>query len=133
MRKGTLGSLLPAALIVGVLTLVWAFGPATPATIGAQLTVASGQAVALGDTTLATPAAGKRLRIFALHYGTALGVTAGLRCAAGTVFFKQPLGVNTSFTLALIPYFLECGVDEALRLNLGAGVATEWTVLYVEV
>lgn len=99
-----------------------------------QLTIASGQTAAAGNTTLVTPGAGNRLRISYVSYNPAAAVEAAFRFgAAGPLWLRNNITANSVVAKDFGDYrYLEGGADEALILNLSAAVATNWTCFYIE-
>lgn len=99
------------------------------------LTPTSGSVSGLGNNTLITPAAGKKIRLSYASYNPALAVEAGFRFgAAGTLFLRNSIGAGSVVAKDFGDMrYLEGAVDEALILNLSVGVATIWNALYTEV
>lgn len=119
-------------------------GAATQTTLAAidtstakvKLTAASGSVLGIGNNTLITPAAGKKLRISYLSYNPILAVECAFRFgAAGALFLRNNLttaGAVIAKDMGDLRY-LEGAVDEPLILNLSLAVATIWNAFYVEV
>lgn len=97
---------------------------------------ASGVASASGNTTLVTPTAGMRLRVYYVAYNPAAAVEAGFRFgASGTLFPRNTLTVAGSVIakdFGNLSYW-QGAINESLLLNLSSAVSTVWNVLYVEV
>lgn len=100
-----------------------------------QLTPASGSVSGIGNNTLITPSAGKKLRLSYLSANPALAVELGFRLgAAGTLFLRNSLAAGSVVAKDFGDMrYLEGAVNEPLVLNLSLGVATIWNALYVEV
>ena len=105
-----------------------------PETIGA-LTIASGQASASGNNTLITPAAGTRVRVYYAAYNPIVAADCAFRFgAAGTLWLRNNVTANSVIAKDFGDLrFVQGAIDEALFLNMVIGVATNWTVFYLEV
>lgn len=100
---------------------------ATPTTV---------QATASGNTTVWTPASGKKLRvkfIIVFNSGTANDTIYLRFTATGTARFRATLVANTGYTLNLIGCNWEGATDEALIINLSATGTIDITVLGEEI
>ena len=99
------------------------------------LSIAAGTVSGSGNTTLITPASGKRVRVYYASYNNALAVEAGFRFgAAGTIWLKNNVVANSVIAKDFGDLrFVQGAVDEVLILNLSLAVSTNWTVFYVEV
>ena len=99
------------------------------------LSIAAGTASGIGNTTIITPASGKRVRVYYVSYNPALAVEAGFRFgAAGTIWLKNNLVANSVIAKDFGDMrFIQGAVDEVLIINLSLAVNTNWTVFYVEV
>jgi hypothetical protein len=99
-------------------------------------TIVSVQATASGNTTIQTPAGGKKIRVKLIdvwNNGTA-AITVYLRfAAAGTAQFKKTLNSYTGFIINLIGTNWEGAADEALIINLSAAGTVDVTVMRDEV
>lgn len=104
------------------------------ATAKLSLTPASGSVSGLGNNTLLTPAAGKKLRLAYASYNPALAVEAAFRFgAAGALFLRNSVGAGAVIAKDFGDMrYVEGAVNEPLILNLSVGVATIWNALYVE-
>ena len=105
------------------------------ATAKVSLSVTSGSVSGVGNNTILTPAAGKKIRISYLSYNPALATEVAWRFGAtGTLFLR-----NSAPAASIIAKdfgdmrYLEGAVDQVLILNLSVGVATIYNVLYTEV
>ena len=100
-----------------------------------SLTALSGSVNGLGNNTLITPTAGKKVRISYVSYNPALAVEAGFRFgAAGGLFLRNSVGAGAVVAKDFGDMrYLEGAVNEALILNLSVGVAVIWNVLYQEI
>lgn len=99
------------------------------------LTPASGSVNSLGNNTLITPAAGKKIRLAYASYNPALAVEAGFRFgAAGTLFLRNSVvaGAVIAKDYGDMRYW-EGAINESFILNLSVGVTTLWNVLYQEI
>ena len=98
------------------------------------LTPKSGQVTASGNTTLVTPASGKRLRVFYLSFNN---TTTTVECyfAFGTMQFLRNNVLANSVIAKDFGDFrcIQGAVDQALVLNLSVATPVNWNVLYVEV
>jgi len=99
-------------------------------------TIVSVQATASGNTTIQTPAAGKKIRVKLIDVwnSNTAAITVYLRfAAAGTARFKKTLAANTGFIINLIGTNWEGAADEALIINLSAIGIVDVTVMKDEV
>lgn len=103
-------------------------------TVKISLTPRSGSVSGLGNNTLLTPAAGKKLRLAYASYNPALAVEAGFRFgAAGPLFLRNSVSAGSVIAKDFGDMrYTEGAVDDSLILNLSIGVATIWNALYQE-
>ena len=149
------GVLEAGSLVIGAVTQsgAWTFGAsslplpagaATQATLAAidastaklQLTAVSGSVNGVGNNTLVTPSAGKKIRLSYASYNPALAVEAAFRFGAtGALFLRNSLTAGGGVLAKDFGdmRYVEGAVDEPVILNLSLGVATIWNALYVEV
>lgn len=100
------------------------------------ITVVSGSTAASGNTTLITPAAGKKLQIHYLSYNPAGATEAAFRFdAAGPLFLRNNIVTAGSIVAKDFGEFknIQGAADEPLILNLTAAVSTIWNAFYREI
>jgi hypothetical protein len=99
--------------------------------VDAVSTPTSITATALGDTTIDTPASGKKFRVKLIdvwNNGSA-DITVYLKFAAGgTARFKKLLAAKTGFVVNLVGCNWEGTADQALIINLSAAGTVDVTV-----
>ena len=100
-----------------------------------SLSIGAGQATALGNTLLLTPASGKSLRLWYVSYNPATAAEIGFRFgAAGTIWLRNNLVANSVIAKDFKDFkFIQGAADEELYLNQTPAVTTNWTVFYLEV
>lgn len=111
-------------------------GETQPVSVAATIpTVVSGSVAGLGNNTILTPAAGKRLRVFYLSYNPLLAVEAAFRFgAAGSLFLRNNVLANSVIAKEFgFGKYVQGAIDESLILNLSLGVNVIWNAHYVEV
>lgn len=98
------------------------------------LTIASGQVAGLGNNTLITPTAGKRLRVYYAAYNATVAVEAAFRFGAtGTLWLRNNITANSVIAKDFGDFrFVQGAIDEVLILNLSLALATNWNIFYVE-
>jgi hypothetical protein len=96
---------------------------------------ACGEATASGNTTVVTPATGKKLHIGYLSYNPLTATQCAFRFGASGDLFLMNRVMATGIVAKDFGdlRYMEGGVNEALILNLGDAVSTLWNVFYVEV
>ena len=99
------------------------------------LTATSGQVSGLGNNTLVTPTAGKKIRLYYANYNPLLAVEAAFRFgAAGTLFLRTNVVANSVIGKDFGDFrYVEGATDEVLILNLSLAVNVIWNAMYVEV
>ena len=123
------------ASTIGVTGTFWPTTQAISAVQTLAATPASGSVANVGNNTLVTPAAGKKLRLFYCSYNPNLAVEVAFRFgAAGTLFLRNSVAANSIVAKDFGDFrYIEGGVNDLLILNLSIGVTTIWNALYVEV
>ena len=99
------------------------------------LSYGSGQVNSLGNNTLITPAAGKKIRVYYFNYNPLLAVEAGFRFgAAGTLLLRANVTANSVIAKDYGDFrYVEGAVNEALILNLSLAVNVIWNAFYLEI
>ena len=99
------------------------------------LSYGSGQVNGLGNNTLITPAAGKKIRAYYLNYNPLLAVEAGFRFgAAGTLILRANVTANSVIAKDFGDFrYVEGAANEALILNLSLAVNVIWNAFYLEI
>lgn len=104
-----------------------------------ELTPYTGTATASGDTTILTPASGKKIRVyfFEANNGGAADITAYFKFGSGgtgkelgkTLIAKNGGG----FARSLVNNYFEGAADEVLKINLSSSGTINWTIGIMEV
>lgn len=85
-------------------------------------------ATASGDTTIITPGAGKKIRLFKFSYSAdgnnAAGTVVALKFGTNPEIDKQWLDPKQPYADGLTMRYYDGGIDEALKINLSAAVST---------
>lgn len=94
--------------------------------INGSLTKTSITATASGDTTIVSPPAGKKIRLYKFGYSAdglnALGTVVGLKFGVNAVIDKQNLQPAQPYADGLTMRYYDGGIDEVLKVNLSLSV-----------
>ena len=105
-----------------------------------NIKVLSGQATLVGDTTIVTPASGKKIRLLKLY-------AQNINATATVIYFKIVIATVTVNVLpaTLIQYqivsdnvkagqkYIECDVNAVIKVNLGVASNVNWMCEWLEV
>ncbi len=93
-----------------------------------SITKVSITATSAGDTTIITPAAGKKIRLFKFSYSAdgnnVLGTVAGLKFGANAAIDKQWLDPKQPYADGLTMRYYDGAINEALKVSLSVAVST---------
>lgn len=90
------------------------------------ITKVSATATTIGDTTIITPGAGQKIRLYKFSYSAdganAAGTVVGLKFGVSAAIDKQWLDPKQPYADGLTMRYYDGGVNEALKVNLSAAV-----------